>query len=248
MRGHLSRPVTLAALGGATAVLALAGPFGTLESLGAAGRLGYWGAVVVATYATGTAVDVLLRPRLSGHGPAAVTTALALVTAVAVTVVVALLNLILLGGWPDTGNVPRMLATIFAVAAIATALFGMIAAPDPAPAAAPAPGASGSPAILDRLPLDKRGALVALSVEDHYVRVRTTGGEEMLLMRLSDAIRETAPEPGLRVHRSHWVATAQVAGARRDGDRAILAMRSGGDIPVSRSHIRAVKDAGLLPR
>jgi hypothetical protein len=37
---------------------------------------------------------------------------------------------------------------------------------------------------------------VALSVEDHYVRVRTTRGEEMILMRLSDAIRETAPETG----------------------------------------------------
>jgi DNA-binding LytR/AlgR family response regulator len=244
MRAHLARPVTLAALGGATALLALAGPFGTLGSLGAAGRFGYWGAVVAATYATGTAVDVLLRPRLPWRGAAAVTTTLALVTAAAVTAVVALLNLILLGGWPDTGSVPWTLATIFAVAAIATALFGLIGAP----AAEPSLEISGTPAILDRLPLDKRGALVALSVEDHYVRVRTLKGEELLLMRLSDAIRETAPEPGLRVHRSHWVATAAVTAARRDGDRAILAMRSGGDIPVSRSHIRAVREAGLLPR
>jgi DNA-binding LytR/AlgR family response regulator len=89
---------------------------------------------------------------------------------------------------------------------------------------------------------------VALSVEDHYVRIRTTRGEDMVLMRLTDAIREAAPTPGLRVHRSHWVAIAGVANARRDGDRAILKMIAGGDIPASRSHIPALRQAGLLPR
>ena len=97
------------------------------------------------------------------------------------------------------------------------------------------------------MPLDKRGPLISLSVQDHYVDIVTTRGREMLLLRLSDAIRETQPTPGLRVHRSHWVALDQVSSARRDGARAVLTMSDGRDIPVSRSHVAAVKEAGLFP-
>jgi DNA-binding LytR/AlgR family response regulator len=101
---------------------------------------------------------------------------------------------------------------------------------------------------LDRLALAKRGTLIALSVEDHYVRVRTDRGEAMVLMRLSDAIGETAPVKGLRVHRSHWVALDAVVAAKRRGDGAILTMAAGPEIPVSRANVAAIRDAGLLPR
>jgi hypothetical protein len=244
MRTHLGQPATLVALGAVTAVLALIGPFGTLDSLRPAARAGYWGAVVGATYAMGTAVDILLSPRLPREPIALRAGALALTTAGAVTAVVVVLNLLLLGDVPDDGGTGSTLATIFAIAAIASAAL-TLAGDRPAPAT---PGADAAPPLLDRLPLDKRGALVALSVEDHYVRVRTTRGEEMLLMRLTDAMREAAPVPGLRVHRSHWVAREAVIAVRREGDRAVLSMSVGGDIPASRSHIPALKEAGLLPR
>ena len=230
------------ALAGAVGLLVLAGPFGTLDSLNLAERLGYWSAVVVSTYATGAAIDVMLRPRLAGLGRMGRFGALTLGTAAAVTGVVVALNGTILGAWPIGAGALAMLATIFAVAAIATALL-QIAAPS-----ADSAQADGTPPLLDRLPLDKRGPLVALSVEDHYVRVRTARGEGLLLMRLGDAIREAAPTPGLQVHRSHWVATEAVAAVRRDGDRAILRMTAGGDIPASRSHIPALKAAGLMPR
>jgi hypothetical protein len=245
IRAHLGQPLTLTALAGATAVLVLAGPFGTLESLGPAGRIGYWGAVVSSTYAAGTAVDALLRPRVAGLARGARVAAIALATAIAVTALVVGLNLLLLGVVPDADGRGGVVAAIFAIAAIAAATL-QLARPEDEPARAD--GADGPPPLLDRLPLEKRGALVALSVEDHYVRVRTTKGEEMLLMRLGDAIREAAPTPGLRVHRSHWIATGAVRAARRDGDRAVLEMTAGGDIPASRSHIPALREAGLLPR
>jgi DNA-binding LytR/AlgR family response regulator len=102
--------------------------------------------------------------------------------------------------------------------------------------------------LLDRLPLDKRGPLVSISVEDHYVRVRTAQGEELLLMRLTDAIREVGASKGVQVHRSHWVALDAVRAARREGDRAILTMAHGPEIPVSRTNVPAIREAGLLPR
>ena len=102
--------------------------------------------------------------------------------------------------------------------------------------------------VLSRLPLDKRGRLICLSSEDHYTRVRTDKGEELILIRLADAIAEAAPMAGLRVHRSHWVASAQVTSATRKGDGATLTLSQGDDIPVSRFHMTAIRDAGLLPR
>ena len=244
MRRHFASPATLGALLALSAVLTLMAPFGTGESLPIPGRALYWSALVLATYATGYAVDVTLRPRLR-HGVAQGVVPLAI--GLAVTILVVVLNRLAFGILPDGPDRIDDLLTIFAVAAITAGAVQLVSQAVERGRVQPGE-AHRTPAILERLPLGKRGALVALSVEDHYVRVRTTKGEEMLLMRLSDAIRETAPEPGLRVHRSHWVATAAVTSARRDGDRAILAMRSGGDIPVSRSHIRALREAGLLPR
>ncbi len=85
-------------------------------------------------------------------------------------------------------------------------------------------------------------------MEDHYVRIRTTKDEDMILMRLADAIKEVGATSGLQVHRSHWVSLDQVTAATRKGDGALLNMSSGPDIPVSRANVAAIKEAGLLPR
>jgi hypothetical protein len=247
-RAHLRQPATVVALLAVTAVLVLTGPFGTLDSLRAAPRAGYWGVIVLATYATGTVIDICLAPRLSGLRRPPRLGLLAGLNGLAITAVVTVINLALLGGVPGGPGALGTLATIFAIAAIASGAVRAareIQAPTPATATT---GPGAPPALLDRLPLDKRGPLVSLSVEDHYVRVRTTRGEAMVLMRLGDAIREAAPVAGLRVHRSHWVARDAVRAVRREGDRAVLQMTSGGDIPASRSHIPALRQAGLLPR
>jgi len=69
----------------------------------------------------------------------------------------------------------------------------------------------------------------------------------MILMRLSDAIRETAPVRGLQVHRSHWVALDQVTDSRRAGAGAQVTTSAGDDIPVSRTYVKALRESGLLP-
>lgn len=107
-------------------------------------------------------------------------------------------------------------------------------------------GAVGAPPLLDRLPVEARGALIALAVDDHYVQVRTTKGEARVLMRLSDAVRETGNVPGARVHRSHWVAFEHVTGAERMGERALLTLSDGTEVPVSRANVELIRAAGLL--
>ncbi len=238
-------PVTLAALGAAALVLALSGPFGTRGQMALPGRLAYWAAVVGATYGAGALVRTALSPRALGWPLWRDVLVTGLAGGGVVVAVVLALNRAVFGGLP--AGLAGFVVTVMAITAAITAVFALHER-RAATATATAAPAVRPPAILARLPLSARGPLVALSVEDHYVRIRTLKGEEMVLMRLSDAIAEVGDTPGARVHRSHWVAFDKVRAARRDGDRAVLTMVTGPDIPVSRANLPKLKEAGLLPR
>ena len=69
----------------------------------------------------------------------------------------------------------------------------------------------------------------------------------MVLIRLKDAIGETAPEPGIRIHRSHWVALAAVERVERRDGRLAIVTGAGEVLPVSRSYQADVRAAGLTP-
>lgn len=237
-------PATLIVLTAVAALLTILAPFGTGERLTFALRFAYWLAMTMSTYSAGFLTDALLKRRL----PPAMALlfrigALALATALAITPVITLINLIAFGYWPSLSEWPVLLAQFAAIALITTVIFQAVSWQTHAQSTK-----SDAPALLSRLPLDKRGPLVSLSSEDHYTRVRTDRGEELILIRLADAMAETEPTPGLRVHRSHWVATQQVHSVARKGDGAVLSMAKGDDIPVSRSHMQAIRDAGLMPR
>lgn len=109
------------------------------------------------------------------------------------------------------------------------------------------PASAGSPAFAERLPIKFRsGTVYAVSAEDHYLRVHTSLGETMVLMRLADAVRELASLEGLQTHRSWWVAKQGLADASRDDGKVTLKLKSGAEAPVSRTYQKAVKDAGWL--
>lgn len=106
-------------------------------------------------------------------------------------------------------------------------------------------GGSASPALLDKLPVRLRSAdILSMSAEDHYLRVRTSNGEALILMRLSDAAAACAALDGARTHRSWWVARAAVADARKGDGRGVLILTDGTEAPVSRSYYPALKEAG----
>ena len=68
------------------------------------------------------------------------------------------------------------------------------------------------------LPMERRGALIAISAEDHYVRITTIRESDFVLMRLSDAVEEVGATQGLQIHRSYWIATDQIAEISRIAD------------------------------
>jgi hypothetical protein len=111
----------------------------------------------------------------------------------------------------------------------------------------PAEGRDPVKAFMDRLPVKFQTAdLHAISSEDHYLRVHTSLGEEMILMRLADAVRELAGADGLQVHRSWWVAKGGVQDEKRVDGRSLLVLPSGTEVPVSRSFRARAKEAGLI--
>ena len=101
--------------------------------------------------------------------------------------------------------------------------------------------------FLQRLPKAFHQAeLYAVSSEDHYLRVITSEGETLILMRLSDALRELEPIQGMQTHRSWWVAESAVVNSQRSKGKLTLELKSGESVPVSRSFDKAVRESLVI--
>lgn len=219
-------------------VLALIGPFG---SFGAPllQRLLYWMPTMAAGAALGFAAHgalVRFMPSLPSR-PVAMAAVHSAIVAAAMTFVVWAWGWIVFG----PGEV-RLTPQLFFYVSVVTAAISFLriasgarerprelrATPDIPPAA--------GPKLARRLSPGRRTATIyALEAEDHYVRVRTSHGSELLLMRLSDAIEEAEGIEGFRAHRSWWIADAGVARARRENGRTVLTLEDGVEAPVSRA-------------
>ena len=92
-----------------------------------------------------------------------------------------------------------------------------------------------------RLSPDVGTDIVSLSMHDHYVEVTTTHGKDMILMRLSDALRELDGLPGARIHRSHWVALAHLEGLSTQGHRNWVRLSDGRELSVSKTYLPEVR-------
>lgn len=85
---------------------------------------------------------------------------------------------------------------------------------------------------MERVRADRRGALLALEAQGHYLRVYTDAGSDLILYRFSDAVLDVAGDDGAQVHRSWWVASRAI-GVHRHRDH--LQLVNGIEVPVSRS-------------
>lgn len=224
---------------------ATAGPFGTFEGLGLLERLGYWGGIVGASILLTHAQQWLIRGRAE-H--------LRLLAQLPYAGILALLahgmNLLIFphwGGWQDFGFLLVVTLSVVLLIEITVFLLRNYALQPAAEATQQevADTVNAEQRFLRRLPLDKRGPLIRLEAQDHYLLVVTERGQETLLMRLGDAAAELA-ETGLRVHRSHWVAPTQVRRHARQKGRDFLQMKDESLVPVSRSCRPAAQAAGLL--
>ncbi|WP_136657876.1 LytTR family DNA-binding domain-containing protein [Nitratireductor sp. XY-223] len=240
-------PQLVVAVTGAGLVLGISGPFGTYATMPPVPRILYWLIVAHVTFGIG-----LLDARLiAEHTPArhlGVLPAYAVagvVGGVPITVAVELINWLgaidTIDDWQEIGVSLAYCTAINFCICMAAAWY------DPGEIGdEPLAAAASMPRLLKRLPIELRGSLSHLSMQDHYVEVVTEKGSKLILMRLADAISETEPVAGIQVHRSHWVALGAVARTQREKERYFVEMKNGAVLPISRSCLPAARDAGLV--
>lgn len=251
-------PVILAAV----LVLTVIGPFGTFQDLRPLPRLAYWGGLILAGFAAfELLVWIALRvARGDARRWGRVVGAAALGVTALETVAVAAVEWSVRGHdfFSVTGLLELALyvGTITVLVAAVPVLLELrerglvgVAPPPSLSTAAPPPGPAGEPRLHARIPARLGRDLLALAMEDHYVRVHTALGSDLILMRLRDAVAELDGTPGLQVHRSHWVAAhAVTAVERRPDGKMTLLLINGLRVPVSRSYAADVRAAGWLER
>ena len=242
VRDDFQRPALWVSLGGVGIVLALVGAFDTNNVLRPVPLVLYWVVVVVLTYAAGALTVGTLRRVLVSASRLLRVTVSGLAVGGVVVGLVASVNTALFGaGWATGAAATQFAISTVGVAFVVTVILDYVFGHTRTEAL------SRQPALLSRLPISKRGPLVSLCAVDHYVEVTTTKGEELVLIRLADAIAETPPTEGLRIHRSHWIARDQVTSVTRGAGKATIHLRDGRALPVSRSNLPALKEHGLLP-
>ncbi|MEL7450857.1 MAG: LytTR family DNA-binding domain-containing protein [Pseudomonadota bacterium] len=104
------------------------------------------------------------------------------------------------------------------------------------------------PAFLAQTAAGSAEDVLALQAEEHYVRVFTSTGSELVHHRFRDAVAEMPEALGLQVHRSWWVAEQAVRSAKRGSRRWQLTLDSDVAVPVSDSYVQAVRERGWLKR
>lgn len=239
----------------AGAVLGAFGPFGTF-AMPAGLRLSYWIGFLIAGYAVFRPLirigewlaDAFDLPRWLGTGLALSLGA----------VPVALMVQLALSGFDRAAAVGRddfalIYAEVLLIGVLVNGLFHLLyrRAVEPAPAeprdASDAVMAADEPEprFARRLP-PGFGPLLALAGEDHYVRAIAEGREELVLVRLRDAVVELAGEDGMQVHRSWWVAREAVREVRREGRTLTLVLANGRAVPVARDKVALLRQAGWL--
>lgn len=223
--------------------LALSGAFNAGASM--AERLLYWVPLMVGAglwgslcaWVIGRLIDVEDRPWLQFA-------VLTLVTASSLTVIIWIFSgYFFYGQMPPLRHLPGFLIPVFTVTAIMCGL-GVFMSRRPVETHAAAPEAPPA-RFLDRLPPRLRGGrLHAVQAEDHYLRLHTDRGSDLILMRLSDALTELEGLEGAQTHRSWWVARDAVRDVSRGDGRAVLTLEGGLQAPVSRRYARALRQAG----
>ncbi|MGH1368092.1 MAG: LytTR family DNA-binding domain-containing protein [Maritimibacter sp.] len=98
-------------------------------------------------------------------------------------------------------------------------------------------------ALQPHLTPQTRGRVLRMLAENQYVRVFTEAGEDLVRLTLSEAETLVPKGAGLRIHRSHWVATDQMDAFRFEGGNPRLTTKSGEVLPVSRGKVEDLRGA-----
>lgn len=244
-RRLVAEVVLLAAMG---AFLGAIGAFGSFN-YPAMTKYGYWLTNIVGGGLIGIAIDQVVGRWLVSGWRRVVLVSIAMTPLVTLLVVGAIF--VILGYSSTCGDYVALLWQVFVIVLPVMAARELVwRKPEPrietrTIIAPPLPEAEA--AFRRRLSAKRRTArLIGVEAHDHYLRVHTDQGEELITLRFADALVELALAHGYRTHRSWWIAAEAIESVswRRGAGEARLA---GGLVaPVSRSQASVLKEAGWL--
>ena len=224
-------------------VMAALGPYRTLDVPDLV-RTVYWLAAVVGAGLVGILVDSALGSRIPHFWLRIV--AVSLLTTLPVTPFVYALNAFLLDLPRRPWLLPQLAWQVLVVCLLLMALRALLwrrIVETRTIVVPPLPEAER--AFRLRLSARRRRArLLALEAEDHYVRVHTDAGSELVAMRFSEAVEELALAHGYRLHRSWWASAEAIEAVRWNRGTGEARLTGGLIAPVSRSCAAALKQAG----
>lgn len=228
--------------------LGVTGPYGTAAEP-AISRYAFWLSVTVAGGSIGIGIEALLRRWIGRQWLLLIATAAAMTLPIAVIVLLAMVAVLGHHHEVPADMSPGLLFQVFIVGlfvmgarALARRRERRIIRTIVAP---PLPEAEAT--FRGRLSAKRRMAkLLALEAYDHYVRIHTDAGTELISLRFSDAMAELAGAHGFRVHRSWWVSAQAIEAARWRRGSGELVLEGGLVVPISRSGAPQLRAAGWL--
>lgn len=238
MQRLLQHPRFWIGLGAAVMILTISGPFGTLEQMSFAERLVYWGLTAGLTFFCGLSFSIFIGLSLYDFGMSAWPSRImgGFVAGFPVAVIVWCINHFAfgldMGGWEIFFRI-SLHCMIISVAVML--VYYLLNNREEV--------SSASSPFLDRLPKHLGKNLLHLTAQDHYVKAVTDRGSELILMRFADALREVSEMEGIQIHRAHWVSHGAVKKPVKKDGKLFIETLEGEQFPVSRSHMKAVKEA-----
>lgn len=233
----------LVAIGGAMGFL---GPFAS-ERIAAPTRYGYWMICMVGGGLIGVVLDVLLERRVAATWRRVLLVSVLMTPGV--TLLVLATQVALVGGGFDTMSYLRLVGQVWPISLAVMIVHALAWRRTPARVETrtivvpPLPEAEA--AFRRRLSARRRAArLIAVEAHDHYLKVHTDAGEELITLRFADALVELERAPGWRVHRSWWVAAGAVEAVRWRRGAGEVRLAGGIEAPVSRTYAPVLKEAG----
>lgn len=234
----------LAVATGLGVLLGLVGPFGSYMNGAAPMRVLYWVVSLWAGWALfGLTLPLLARQAMRrGLSPWLWAPPSVVLLAAPMTLISRALAQMVWGRTFEVGLLEWFGQSLIVSAVATGAILWLMSRPSAAAgAAAPAP-LSADPR--DRLPVHLGREVICLQMEDHYVRVHTPLGSDLVLMSLSQAMAGLTGVEGRQTHRSWWVARAAVVGAVENGRNLSLRLKGGLTAPVSRARVAPLRAEG----
>ena len=247
--GTRSLSVQGAVLACLIALFAFIGPFGTYDSIGPLGRIGYWALTLGANWLVCASL-MMLTLRVTSTAPMRIRllamAGAALAAAVPGTGVVHTAEVLFRPDYEGHNALPTIYLGVAVLMLAISALVVSVLAGRQRDLQGKEAASGGDEAasrtadhFLDRLPPELGRDLVYLRMADHYVEAFTTAGSTLVLMRFADAVAALEDAGGLRVHRSYWVAKKHVTGTaapqRPDHTTPYRRSRSAGQSRLSSS-------------